>query len=692
MNELLTLDDIYNKRILRIPDYQRGYAWTKPQFTDFWEDLVSLNKNRFHYTGLISIKSVNISNLSNWHDEQWLVNTRGYKGYHVVDGQQRMTTISIFIQCLIELIRSLPKNKSLVDDNIYLGTYNLKEIIEKFLVVAQPPHKITKTYLFGYESDNPSFSFLRHKIYNESHPGTLTETYYTLNLENAKNFFSENLRHLVNKKGEEVLEELFDKLTQRLMFNLYEISNDFDVFVAFETMNNRGKKLSNLELLKNRLIYLTSLYSDDEVKESDRVTVRNNINNAWKEIYYQLGRNKKSPLNDDDFLRARWILYFKYSRKKGTDYIDFLLNDFFNPKNVLEKIQVQYNDLVEAVEAIDSDENLDDIEEDTEEEYTPSHVSKLGILEIDNYVKSIKEAARHWYNTFNPLTNTDYSDEEKNAVDRLNRIGIGYFRPLVMSSFYNNQLEIQDRVTLLNAIERFIFIAFRISRAQSNFRNSVYFNAVRELAINQVTIDNLIHSLEWDLKWTKNEDGTLRISPFKDFIYRKFISGSGFYGWNGLRYFLFEYENELMKIRGVKKVSWNNFIKNEKDKVSIEHIYPQTADNESWVEAFKDIDEDRKKLLTNMLGNLLLLSQSINSSLQNICFKDKVSVLVDDHGNTIRNGYANGSYSEQKIVSVPEWTAEAIEQRSIELLEFLERRWNIKIGDETIKKDMLLLY
>ena len=44
------------------------------------------------------------------------------------------------------------------------------------------------------------------------------------------------------------------------MFNVYEISDDFDVFVAFETMNNGGKRLSNLELLKNRLIYLTTLY------------------------------------------------------------------------------------------------------------------------------------------------------------------------------------------------------------------------------------------------------------------------------------------------------------------------------------------------------------------------------------------------------------------------------------------------
>ena len=39
---------------------------------------------------------------------------------------------------------------------------------------------------------------------------------------------------------------------------MYYIDNDFNVFVAFETMNNRGKRLSNLELLKNTFSPLPS--------------------------------------------------------------------------------------------------------------------------------------------------------------------------------------------------------------------------------------------------------------------------------------------------------------------------------------------------------------------------------------------------------------------------------------------------
>lgn len=47
---LHSLSDIFERRILRIPDYQRGYAWTEHQIDDFWEDLLQLDSNKIHYT------------------------------------------------------------------------------------------------------------------------------------------------------------------------------------------------------------------------------------------------------------------------------------------------------------------------------------------------------------------------------------------------------------------------------------------------------------------------------------------------------------------------------------------------------------------------------------------------------------------------------------------------------------------
>lgn len=691
MRELLSLDDIYNKRIFRIPDYQRGFAWTKPQLIDFWEDLVSLSKNRFHYTGVISIKKASDSQIKRWDDEKWLIEQRNFTGFYIVDGQQRMTVISIFLQCLIEEIKSLRENQDKSDDEIYLGTFTLKEIIEKYLVMLQPPQKLVKSYLFGYETDNPSFEYLRHKIYNEPYPGTIQETYYTFNLQNAKDFFKSNIANIVKERGSSILQELFEKLTGSLKFNLYELSDDFDVFVAFETMNNRGKKLSNLELLKNRLIYLTSLYSEEVVIEDDRRKVREEINKSWKEIYFQLGRNKESPLNDDDFLRAHWILCFKYSRKTGYDYVNFLLDDYFNPKKVIENIPLTFDEILDVVEQRESMEyEQEDENDESTEETLITHKVKLSIRDLNKYVKSIKKAARHWYNTNNPKDNNDYTIEEQIWVEKLNRIQIGYFRPLVMAAFYKEDIDTSKRLEMLKAIERFIFLDFRVNRAQSNHRSSVYYNAARQLVDGELSPDNIIESLNRDMAWIFEENGLMKISPFGDYLQRKFISGSSFYGWNGLRYFLFEYEEYLIQSHSVPKVTWNNFIQNKKDMISVEHIYPQTGTKECWVKVFEGQSEEMKARLNNLLGNLLLLSKHINSSLQNECYKNKVDVLTDDSGNVTRNGYASGSYSEQKVVrDFKNWGPEQIIERSMELLAFMEKRWGFSYGDENRKRELL---
>ena len=84
------------------------------------------------------------------------------------------------------------------------------------------------------------------------------------------------------------MQEIYKKLTKRFLLNEYVIQEELNVFVAFETMNNRGKRLSDLELLKNRLIYLTTLYTDEELDDAGRTSLRDAINSAWKEVYHQL--------------------------------------------------------------------------------------------------------------------------------------------------------------------------------------------------------------------------------------------------------------------------------------------------------------------------------------------------------------------------------------------------------------------
>jgi len=323
MNELVSLSDLFNQKIFRIPDYQRGYAWKKQQLEDFWDDLYNLNGERIHYTGMLSLKQLKVEDCSTWVEEKWILGT--YKPYHVVDGQQRLTTFIILLNSIISLAIKLNEE--------YIMDERVDRIKEKY-IVQYNKGGISKAYKFGYETDNPSFEFMRYKVLGEDYAGSVDETFYTLNLENAKNFFDSKIKEVYEQKGFDAVAELFVKLTTKLHFNIHNINDDFDVFVAFETMNNRGKKLSNLEILKNRLIYLTTIYPADVLPVTDRDQIRREINDAWREVYYQLGRDKANPLDDDEYLKNHWTMYFKYSRTSGDDYIQFLLNKQFTPKAI----------------------------------------------------------------------------------------------------------------------------------------------------------------------------------------------------------------------------------------------------------------------------------------------------------------------------------------------------------------------
>ena len=49
MNELYSLSSLFDHKLLRIPDYQRGYAWQEEQLAEFWEDLANNFENHEVY-------------------------------------------------------------------------------------------------------------------------------------------------------------------------------------------------------------------------------------------------------------------------------------------------------------------------------------------------------------------------------------------------------------------------------------------------------------------------------------------------------------------------------------------------------------------------------------------------------------------------------------------------------------------
>lgn len=663
MNELQNLSQIFQNKIFRIPDYQRGYAWQDPQLRDFWEDVINLQIDRYHYTGLLSLKVLNreeSKKLGN--DDAWLLQS-GFKAFHIVDGQQRLTTFVIMLNEILEMVCGLPANEGKSEEDIYIGFENIKDIRSKYVSRKRPPDGLIITYMFGYENDNPSAEYLKYRILGQPFGGTIKETYYTKNLKFAKEFFAREIRAFYEIKGVDGVAELYRKLTLQLMFNIHEIEDDYDVFVAFETMNNRGKKLTNLELLKNRLIYLTTLYPKEILDEPNEVALRELINKAWREVYYQLGRNENDLLSDDEFLRAHWIMYFAYSRKRGDDYIKFLLRKFSHKsifENVLQALPEEDEEDVSLSDPGADDDGVEEVQE------MPESISGefLQPKEIMDYVNSLNEAAEFWYYTFYPERCTSITNEEQVWLDKLNRIGLGYFRPMIAVSLIPRLgYTKEERLDFYKAAERFIFINFRMAMYQSSYKSSDYYRKTREVYAGNMTLKEVTE----DLNTTTDRNATDAVRVYLTRMNRRFISADGFYSWRDLRYFLYEYEYSLATKYKLEKLSWALLTKVVKDRITVEHILPQTPTKLYWRNNFRQFNDAEIKTLSASLGNMLPLSQSINSSLQNDSFDDKKA-----------RGYINGCHCEIEISKEQTWDAQHIYDRGIKLLHFMESRWGFK--------------
>ena len=192
------------------------------------------------------------------------------------------------------------------------------------------------------------------------------------------------------------------------------------------------------------------------------------------------------------------------------------------------------------------------------------------------------------------------------------------------------------------------------------------------------------------MSFTFTDEGHFAHDEFYLLLQKKFENGHGYYDWPGLRYFLYEYELELLSRSRQKKVDWEDLLKTPKDKISIEHIYPQ-YETEAWKPAFANIRKQEREFYRNSFGNLLLLSSAINSSLQNDAFADKKKPKYNRDDSKLRNGYADGSHSEIEVSRCEDWGPDEIRKRGIRLIRFMEKRWDIRFADDQAREKLLFI-
>jgi len=646
-SSLSTLSKLFTEKLFRIPDYQRGYSWTKRQLKDFWTDLEQLAKDQRHYTGVLTLEPVKNKIWERWDDDRWLIEGKNFKPYFVVDGQQRLTTIIILIQCILEKTKTEEK----------LNFNSKSEIQHKFVFVQKTAHH--GSYVFGYARDNPSYECLKTQILGKTSTkySAGESTIYTKNLLTAKDFFANCIKQLDHL----ALENLFTKLTQRLLFNVFYIDDEVDVHVAFETMNNRGLQLSNLELLKNRLIYLTTRLGESA---SNVDTVRKTINDSWKSVYYYLGKNSGISLNDEYFLFVHFVIHFGPKVKEAYPkifeagfqhiqqrhfYKDFLLDQEFNVRRI----------------------------------YTTKAEERLTSTDLLNYALDLKRVVEDYYYISFP-EDSRYSAPEKLALERLRRLRSATSSREVMVSIllFLPQIKGEEaRAAFLDSIERYFFI---INLLPYSFRRKNKPAKISEEIVNLISkksgaedFSKLVNSelLEWP-----------KLPGFNEALLEG-LGESSYYGWNDVKYFLFEYEISL-KVKAKRKtdkIDWQQFIDNdyEEDHETVEHILPQTLSSNYWKTQVAGLEPKQIRKLKNSLGNLVAISSPRNSSLRNRPFREKCG------SKELKTGYVFGSYSENEVALNKDWGPIEILDRGLRLLDFLEQRWKISLGDRDQKKQLL---
>jgi len=606
--EAQNLSELFSTRIFRTPDYQRGYAWGEKQLSELWDDLeeIPIDENgeyKKHYTGAIFLKETQANS-----DEKWYNRA---KFYDVVDGQQRLTTISIL---LFELLKAT---------EIGYAEEGKDDLIKQYIAVSNRTGE-SKVYRFSYLDTNQNYKFLLHSIF-ENNKEVLPVSYknhYTENLQFAKDFFCSKIKEL----SDDEKEVLYQKLTTSLLFDIRTIENDLDVQAVFETMNNRGKPLSTLEKLKNRLIYLTAKLPNPQ---EDIEKLRKKINDSWGVIYTWLAQNPTQVLDEDIFLSAHLSLYRKPE--------EYTFSEAMAEKKVFEMFC------------------------NKAEKYKEDIVT---YSKIDNYILKLSELTPIWYeihNSKSKLLNKILTMDSRKEVK--------IFLASIINEKTENQEEIFDKIEKILFRNRVPGIWLMDERTMSHW--------AREIYNKEKSLEDVLEEIKEIL--ARPTDNTNIINGFK-YLFTYERGGKGFHRWWNLKYFLFEYE-EFLKNKAQEtndKVTLSDF-----ENTSIEHIIPQTFwDN--WQSEVEDVTKDledenqigqARKVLINTLGNLTILKNGKNSSLGNRNWKTK------------KERFSTGSYNEIAISKYEKWNKSTIKDRGEEMLKFLETKvGGLIFSDQDIEK------
>jgi len=276
------LKKVFETGYYYIPRFQRPYSWEKDQVAEFWNDSIIDSESDYFIGSIVVYKK----------DDEV---------YGIVDGQQRLTTITMILCALRnfyikEQFENLAKGVHILIEKSDLNNDN------KFIIQTETSYPYFHEYIQKYDEPDTDIELGSEEI-NLKNAFTQLTSYINTSIEeisNDKQIKKENQKEHIQKK----LNEIRDKIL-KLKVIYIELDNEDDAYIIFETLNTRGKDLSVADLVKNYLTkHLKTKNSGVDIPKDKWSQVRENIDSTTID------------LDIDTFLLHVWLSKYEFTTTK----------------------------------------------------------------------------------------------------------------------------------------------------------------------------------------------------------------------------------------------------------------------------------------------------------------------------------------------------------------------------------------
>lgn len=260
-----------------VPRFQRDYAWDQEQWEDLWADIASLDLEKFHYMGYI------------------VTQRKKSNEFEVIDGQQRLVTLSLVVLAAMSQIKKLIENEDNTNENqVRLDELSRQYIGSKNTVTLKIDNKLTLN-----RNNDSYYRQITSELTPPSQRGTSTTNKL---IGKAFNFFLQKINN-VSGKG---IAQFIQTLSDGMIFTRIAVDGSVNAYKVFETLNARGVQLSTPDLLKNFLFSLIAeqtFVSDHDLDDLDI---------DWAVIVSQLG-----SVSFTEFVRHHYNAEYKLTTKNN---------------------------------------------------------------------------------------------------------------------------------------------------------------------------------------------------------------------------------------------------------------------------------------------------------------------------------------------------------------------------------------